>query len=563
MRKSIFLAAALAAVLCTAPLHTGALEPLPPDVFPDIWYGPGDVTMDGQLNIADSVLLQQYLLGQVELTPEQMLLADMDFDGTVDIFDLALLKQAILEQQSIYSKAEFVSPDGSYRMVFSMKTNYRQQTAVTVTWYDPDGDTEQTDHFSYNGTAISGEGTWLNGFTFGDGNYAIGWKEDAVYVQLPPELPTDDGAPVEKLNYPDRTRVPQQFTEPLNFEEAPEISSVDIATDCYGDIERKMNVTRSGHWMVNNAVGIVGTAFQVTKKDSIGAYTVTLHYNEDELRWVPEGNLIVLAYRDEGVQIFQEITDLKRDTEANTLTFTTDQEGYFLLADAYTCKCFGKVSKGMPYEVDDITQYTSDWERSGACGDLLQLADKNWAKENLANSTFTVSSVQELASAVYYINAMQSIEHIVPGQRYKIVLAADLDLSGYTWSPVSDGLKELDGGGHTISHMTVTGGFADQISDVLSVHDVTFTDADVKGRNAGILVGNASYPSTITLQNVHIQGSVASGNAFVGSGSAEIELTDCTAEVMIGGEPYTYPQMELTDCTAEVMIAGEPYTYPE
>lgn len=57
----------------------------------------GDVTMNGEVTVADAVLMQQYLLNGVAVTESQWEKADMNGDGAVNVFDLALLKRKLIE----------------------------------------------------------------------------------------------------------------------------------------------------------------------------------------------------------------------------------------------------------------------------------------------------------------------------------------------------------------------------------------------------------------------------------------------------------------------------------
>ncbi|MDE6425985.1 MAG: leucine-rich repeat protein [Ruminococcus sp.] len=57
----------------------------------------GDMNGDNSVNIADTVLLQSYILGRQELTEEQYKNADLTGDGFIDSFDLVLLRQKIIE----------------------------------------------------------------------------------------------------------------------------------------------------------------------------------------------------------------------------------------------------------------------------------------------------------------------------------------------------------------------------------------------------------------------------------------------------------------------------------
>ena len=57
----------------------------------------GDINQDGTCNLADLVLLQEYLLNISTLTPEQGALADCTKDQMLDGMDLAVLRQMVLQ----------------------------------------------------------------------------------------------------------------------------------------------------------------------------------------------------------------------------------------------------------------------------------------------------------------------------------------------------------------------------------------------------------------------------------------------------------------------------------
>ena len=52
-----------------------------------------DVDMNGQVDILDVTLLQRYLTGLRELTPEQLMYADVNDDGDADIIDATVLQR--------------------------------------------------------------------------------------------------------------------------------------------------------------------------------------------------------------------------------------------------------------------------------------------------------------------------------------------------------------------------------------------------------------------------------------------------------------------------------------
>ena len=59
----------------------------------------GDLDGDGELTDADIEMLQQYILGDLELTEDQMALMDYDGNGTVDIRDMIQWKKVLLTQE--------------------------------------------------------------------------------------------------------------------------------------------------------------------------------------------------------------------------------------------------------------------------------------------------------------------------------------------------------------------------------------------------------------------------------------------------------------------------------
>ena len=65
----------------------------------DILYG--DINMDGQIDLADLVILSQYCLRDISLTPGQLELADVMYSGEVDVADLARLRQFIMKDDIV------------------------------------------------------------------------------------------------------------------------------------------------------------------------------------------------------------------------------------------------------------------------------------------------------------------------------------------------------------------------------------------------------------------------------------------------------------------------------
>ncbi len=521
-------------------LGTAAMPISAEELYPGILPGgceviPGDINFDGELNLLDIVIMQRWLVGSGSAI--NLYAADMNFDDRVNVSDLALMKQSYLESLTTYYSAEYYSPDSEYHILVHTAMDYRNHSEITVKWYDPDGDYEKTDTFEVTeGAPFTSGGEW-DGIIYSGLSFALVWNEDALTMRYDDDY---EGTVDEViLTYPDRTRTMQSVYSEIGDETAPEVTGAEVSAMSYGDIERKVSVRESGYVAATEAVGRVGRAVSIETDDSIDEYTVTLHYDESELRWVPEGNLFVLGWNMESPSgyIFT-VEDAVHDMEANTFTFTADKDCDFALADIYQHKKLFSYS----YEVEDITAYVSDWERNGDTADIMELADKEWAKENLQNRTFYVSTKEELASAVYYINATRSLEHISssnPG-RLNITITADIDLAGCEWAPIESFSGVLDGGGHTISRMYINSyeenaGFIGA-SVGADIKDITFEDASVVchelNGNAGIVAGKGVYTTSFT--NVHVSGIVRSQKtARAGGllGYGKMDSTDCTEDV--------------------------------
>lgn len=62
-----------------------------------ISYEKGDIDLNGELSIADAVLLQRYLLAAGTMNVSQINIADMNDDGRLDVFDLCELKSMFVK----------------------------------------------------------------------------------------------------------------------------------------------------------------------------------------------------------------------------------------------------------------------------------------------------------------------------------------------------------------------------------------------------------------------------------------------------------------------------------
>ncbi|MBO4876927.1 MAG: hypothetical protein J5501_02845 [Ruminococcus sp.] len=172
-------------------------------------------------------------------------------------------------------------------------------------------------------------------------------------------------------------------------------------------------------------------------------------------------------------------------------------------------------------------------------------ADYDWAVSNAPD--FTVSNAEELISAAYWVN------HICEDtQRATITVAQDIDLSGFLWEPIGYGqgksfYGEIDGGGHTISGLTIRNsqfdtGFVGNAASLV-VHDITFSEADISGGpNIGIVCGE-KYGSE-TWENITVSGKIKTDSSVdygaIGGRTPDLKFVGCSADVTVNGEEFNY-----------------------
>ena len=89
----------------------------------------GDVNSDGELNIADAVLLQKWLLAFPDTTLPDWNRADLYRDGRLDIFDLCLMKRALIEKMN--DIPQNVDTSFKFQSVADIRTNGDNHTKWT------------------------------------------------------------------------------------------------------------------------------------------------------------------------------------------------------------------------------------------------------------------------------------------------------------------------------------------------------------------------------------------------------------------------------------------------
>lgn len=356
----------------------------------------------------------------------------------------------------------------------------------------------------------------------------------------------------------------QKFSIEINDDTRPEVYEIRVTAVCKGDIQR--NIYVSDLYNINvlhsGVVGLVGAPVEITFSENVENTVLSFCYDKDNLRGIPEDNLLVLHYNDaEG--FYDEIPDFKINKSDCTVNVSVDDGGVYMLADAYQwLGCWGADVSQYAYEIDK-SQYISDWERECNTGDIMEIADTQWAMENAPS--FRVSTPQQLAGVVYYVNAISE-----GNEEISVYLENDIDLSGYEWVPMGwDGSGSnsfsgiIDGQGHTISNMKINAGeFRTAFIGYglnTQVYDISFVNADVSGSSYTGIVGGEIYMSS-NWHDIHVSGKVTATGAndygtIVGR-EAGLSFKNCTYDVTVNGEPFDYPSyLKKVEAETEVVEA--------
>ena len=140
------------AVGCKTVTVTEAEKRLPPCIAPD-GIGYGDINGDGYVTKTDGETVANYVVGNVDLTPEQQVRADVDADGVVTSTDALLIAKYAEGKINTFSVC-------SAKPVFSV-TNFTVtplsceepcDVNISITWTNTGNDTgTKTLYYTVNG----------------------------------------------------------------------------------------------------------------------------------------------------------------------------------------------------------------------------------------------------------------------------------------------------------------------------------------------------------------------------------------------------------------------------
>ncbi|MBO7451164.1 MAG: hypothetical protein J6U54_12445 [Clostridiales bacterium] len=342
----------------------------------------------------------------------------------------------------------------------------------------------------------------------------------------------------------------QIYEEELGNAEKPETIKVELIGKSIYDIRDLVTIDDiyKVDYLTSGVVGLIGSPVEIDYTD-LSDVSIRFTYDPNELRGIPEKNLIVLHEND---QFYDTVEGSVLDVNEHTVTAPVEEPGIYLLVDAYQWySCWGIDVSDYEYDIDK-TQFESDWEREVDTGDIMELADKEWGRDNYPD--YHVSTAEELASVVYYVNAIGGDQGGF--QDVYITLEDDIDISGYVWAPLgwygaSSNSNEfrgvVDGQGHTINGLTLDRGYEDTgflgYGSGIEVKDINFTNANVTSGGCVGIVGGELYGTSVW-ENVSVEGKIYADErydhgAIIGR-EGGITFVNCKTEVTINDEPFQY-----------------------
>lgn len=193
--------------------------------------------------------------------------------------------------------------------------------------------------------------------------------------------------------------------------------------------------------------------------------------------------------------------------------------------------------------------------------------DKGYTDDGQGN--YTVTSAEGLKNIAKLVNEEWKSD-------INITLTADINLSGIDWTPIGIDYNHqytgtFNGGGHTITGLTVTGsdqyaGLFGYIGSGGTVKDVTLEEVKIESDNEMSAVGGVVGYSYGNIENCSVSGSVSSNSTAGGVVGAQLSgsITGCSSSATVKGVTYaggiagyTNGGGSLTGCYATGSISVE------
>ena len=193
--------------------------------------------------------------------------------------------------------------------------------------------------------------------------------------------------------------------------------------------------------------------------------------------------------------------------------------------------------------------------------------DKGYTDDGQGN--YTVTSAEGLKNIAKLVNEQWNLG-------INITLTADIDLKGIDWTPIGIDYNHqytgtFDGGGHTITGLTVTTsdqyvGLFGYIGSGGTVKDVTLEEVKIESDNEMSAVGGVVGYSYGNIENCSVSGSVSGNSTAGGVVGAQLSgsITGCSSSATVKGVTYaggiagyTNGGGSLTGCYATGSISVE------
>lgn len=352
---------------------------------------------------------------------------------------------------------------------------------------------------------------------------------------------------------------------------APAVTDAALIPDDEIDISRKVRFEDlfGRDVLHTGVVGLVGAPVDVIfEPQEVGSGRLVFVYDPEKLNGVRPDALMFMWYDEENYN-YLELEGEILDEEKHAVMISIENPGVYMLVNKYEWFAAWGIETGdNGLEDGYVPGYSSDiWATYNYTGEIEDHADMDYINSCLANNSahFAVSTPEELASAVYYVNCAPADNGINTMDVY-IELLEDIDLEGIKWASMGWSTAGIDnrfkgtvnGNGHIIKNMSIeageNAGFIGE-SFYSNVYDVSFENASVKGKMRGAVV-IANDTSSI-LKNVSANGEAdaAAAGSLVCRGY-DTQFLDCSAEVTVKGEPcgeyLSHTQVEIDETVKDL-----------
>ena len=112
----------------------------------------------------------------------------------------------------------------------------------------------------------------------------------------------------------------------------PEVTAVIFTAESIGSLKDNSSVSESSNVIHQGVVGRVGAPIELVFNKWVTPQKLTFCYDKDELRGIPEKNLIVLHYNEDDA-FYDTVEGSVLDTDACTIECEVSEEGAYLLAE--------------------------------------------------------------------------------------------------------------------------------------------------------------------------------------------------------------------------------------